>query len=74
MCQSKWQRGVRSSRDTGSSSRVTLRTLSDVLDLVLPKVVKDAMFVTPELRDAIASSVVEQLLEKVSCGWLGGVR
>lgn len=46
----------------------TLWTLPDVLDLVLPKAIKDAIFMTPELKDAIISAVVEQLLEKVGPG------
>lgn len=50
-------------RGVGRAS-ATLRTLDDVLDLVLPDVVKSA---PPELRDAIISTAVEQLLENVSC-------
>ncbi len=58
---SKLQRGLSSNITRG----ITLRTLPDMLDLVLPKGVKDAV----ELRDAIATAVVEPLLENVGPGW-----
>ncbi len=65
------QRGLSSSSSRDTGSKLTLRTLSDLLDLVLPKAVKDVVFLTPGLRDAIASAVLQPLLEKVGPGWWG---